>query len=172
MADEGNIVTDLNLDSPAPNGADTAPAIGIISQYIKDLSVENPNAPAVYQWQDQPQVNVDFNIAAENVGPEVHEIELKINVSSRGEAGVAFAIELSYCGLIGMRNVPDDQAHAFLFAEGPRILFPFARRIIADAVRDAGFQPLMLEPIDFNGLYFQQLAQRQAEQGDAPVGQA
>ena len=63
MADEGNIVTDLNLDSPAPNGADTAPAIGIISQYIKDLSVENPNAPAVYQWQDQPQVNVDFRPA-------------------------------------------------------------------------------------------------------------
>lgn len=172
MADEGNIVTDLNLDSPAPNGEDTAPAIGIISQYVKDLSVENPNAPAVYQWQDAPQVSVDFNIAAQSVGPDVHEIELKINVSSRGEAGVAFAIELAYCGLIGMRHVPDDQAHAFLFAEGPRILFPFARRIIADAVRDAGFQPLMLEPIDFNGLYFQQLAQRQAEQGDAPVGQA
>lgn len=172
MADEGNIVTDLNLDSPAPNGADTAPAIGIISQYVKDLSVENPNAPAVYQWQDAPQVSVDFNIAAQSVGPDVHEIELKINVSSRGEAGVAYAIELAYCGLIGMRHVPDDQAHAFLFAEGPRILFPFARRIIADAVRDAGFPPLMLEPIDFNGLYFQQLAQRQAEQGDAPVGQA
>ena len=174
MADEGNIISDLNLD-PAPNGADTSPAIGIISQYVKDLSVENPNAPAVYQWQDSPQVGVDFNIAAQQVAPDVHEIELKVNVTSRGEAGIAFAVELSYCGLIGMRNVPEDQAHQFLFAEGPRILFPFARRIIADAVRDAGFAPLMLEPIDFNGLYFQQLAQRQAEQAAAvgePAGEA
>ncbi len=76
-----------------------------------------------------------------------------------------------------MRNVTDEQAHPFLFAEGPRILFPFARRVIADAVRDAGFPPLMLEPIDFNGLYMQQLAQRQADEaaagaGEAPVGQA
>jgi preprotein translocase subunit SecB len=174
MADEGNIISDINLD-PMPNGADTSPAIGIISQYVKDLSVENPNAPEVYQWQDAPQVGVDFNIGARQIAPEVHEIELKINVTSRGEAGVAFAVELAYCGLIGMRNVSEEQAHPFLFAEGPRILFPFARRIIADAVRDAGFAPLMLEPIDFNGLYLQQLAQRQAEQAaasDAPVGQA
>lgn len=175
MADEGNVISDLNLD-PAPNGADTAPAIGIISQYVKDLSVENPNAPASYQWQDAPEISIDFNIGARSVGPDVHEIELKVNVTSRGTAGVAFAVELAYCGLIGMRNVTDEQAHPFLFAEGPRILFPFARRIIADAVRDAGFPPLMLEPIDFNGLYLQQLAQRQAEQaaaaGEAPAGNA
>ena len=175
MADEGNVISDLNL-GPVPNGADTAPAIGIISQYVKDLSVENPNAPDSYQWQDAPQISIDFNIGARSVGPDVHEIELKVNVTSRGEAGVAFAVELAYCGLIGMRNVTDEQAHPFLFAEGPRILFPFARRIIADAVRDAGFPPLMLEPIDFNGLYIQQLAQRQAEEaaaaGEAPVGQA
>ena len=173
MADEGNIISDINLD-PMPNGADTSPAIGIISQYVKDLSVENPNAPEVYQWQDAPQVGVDFNIGARQIAPEVHEIELKVNVTSRGEAGVAFAVELAYCGLIGMRNVSEEQAHPFLFAEGPRILIPFARRIIADAVRDAGFAPLMLEPIDFNGLYLQQLAQRQAEQaaGESPMGQA
>ena len=174
MAEEGNVISDLNLD-PVPNGADTAPAIGIISQYVKDLSVENPNAPESYQWQDAPQISIDFNIGARAVATDVHEIELKVNVTSRGEAGVAFAVELAYCGLIGMRNVTDEQAHPFLFAEGPRILFPFARRIIADAVRDAGFPPLMLEPIDFNGLYLQQLAQRQAEQaaaGEAPAGQA
>ncbi len=94
MADEGNVISDLNLD-PLPNGADTAPAIAMISQYVKDLSVENPNAPASYQWQDAPQIGVDFNISARNVGPDVHEIELKINVTSRGEAGVAFAVELA-----------------------------------------------------------------------------
>jgi preprotein translocase subunit SecB len=76
-----------------------------------------------------------------------------------------------------MRNLSDEQAHPFLFAEAPRILFPFARRIVADAVRDAGYPPLMLEPIDFNGLYLQQLAQRQSEEqgatGEAPpIGNA
>jgi preprotein translocase subunit SecB len=71
-----------------------------------------------------------------------------------------------------MRNLSDEQAHPFLFAEAPRILFPFARRVVADAVRDAGYPPLMLEPIDFNGLYLQQLAARQAEQGEAGEGAA
>lgn len=165
MADEGNIISNLDLGDDTANGEDTSPAIGLISQYVKDLSVENPNAPESYNWQEAPQIGVEFNIGARNLGPDVHEIELKINVSSRTSAGVAFMVELAYCGLIGMRNVAEDQAHPFLFAEGPRILFPFARRVIADAVRDAGYPPLMLEPIDFNGLYLQQLAQREAEQG-------
>ncbi|WP_225205510.1 protein-export chaperone SecB [Novosphingobium huizhouense] len=171
MADEGNIISDLNLDA-APDGEDTAPAIGLISQYVKDLSVENPNAPESYQWTEQPEMNIDFNIAARTLAPDVHEIELKINATSKTSQGTAFAIELVYAALIGMRNVSDDQAHPFLFAEGPRLIFPFARRIIADAVRDAGYPPLMLEPIDFNGLYFAQLQQRQQEELAAGAGQA
>lgn len=80
---------------------------------------------------------------------------------------------MQYCGLFGLRNVPDDQAHPFLFAEAPRLLFPFARAVIADAVRDAGFQPLMLEPIDFTALYMQQREQMAAQQpGEQPVGNA
>ncbi|WP_068077423.1 protein-export chaperone SecB [Novosphingobium lentum] len=175
MADEGNIISNLDLgaaDGPVANGEDTAPAIGIISQYVKDLSVENPNAPESYQWEDAPQVQVDFNIGARNLGPDIHEIELKINVTSKGAQGTAFIIELAYCGLIAMRNIPEDQAHPFLFAEGPRILFPFARRIVADAVRDAGYPPLMLEPIDFTGLYMQQIEARQAESVGEPAGNA
>jgi preprotein translocase subunit SecB len=93
---------------------------------------------------------------------------------SKAAEGTAFAVELAYGALVGMRNLDEGQAHAFLYAEAPRILFPFARRVVADAVRDAGFPPLMLEPIDFNGLYIQQLqAQQQADatQGE-PVGHA
>ena len=173
MADDGDIISNLDLtDTPAGNGEDTAPAVGVISQYVKDLSVENPNAPESFQWQDPPQVDVQFNIGSRNLGPDVHEVELKIVLTSKHEGGTAFLVELAYCGLIGMRNVPDDQAHPFLFAEAPRILFPFARRFVADAVRDAGYPPLMLEPIDFNGLYLQQLAARQAEQGEAGEGAA
>lgn len=174
MADEGDVLTDLNMN-PAPNGEDTQPVAGIVSQYVKDMSVENPNAPDSYQWTDQPQIDLQFNIGANQVNDQLHEVELKINVVAKAEQGNAYLIELSYCGLIGMRNLPDDQMHAFMYAEAPRILFPFARRIIADATRDAGYQPLMLDPIDFNGLYMQQL-QRKAEEQAAgetpPVGNA
>jgi len=171
MADEGNVISNLDL---APNGEDTSPIAGIISQYVKDLSVENPNAPDCYQWQEAPQVDIQFNIAAQPVNEEVQEVELKISLTAKTETATAYAVELAYCGLAAMRNLPQEQAHAFVFAEVPRILFPFARRIIADAVRDAGFSPIMLEPIDFNGLYAQQLAaQQQAEPADgAPVGNA
>lgn len=165
MADEGNVISDMDLGTE-----DTAPMAGIISQYVKDLSVENPNAPESFSWQDQPQIDVQFNIGARAIEGEVHEVELKITCSSKTDAGTAFAVELSYCALVGMRNLDEGQGHAFLFAEAPRILFPYARRVISDAVRDAGFAPLMLEPIDFNGLYVQQL-QSQAQQAEAGMGE-
>ncbi|MBC2669138.1 protein-export chaperone SecB [Novosphingobium piscinae] len=172
MADEGNIISDLNLDGPVPNGEDTGPAAGIISQYVKDLSVENPNAPQSYQWQDAPQLDVQFNIQSTPLDAEVHEVELKINMSAKSQGGTAYIVELSYAGLIGMRGLPPEQMHAFTYAEAPRILFPFARRIVADAVRDAGYPPVMLEPIDFNGLYLQQLAQAQQTAEAEPAGNA
>lgn len=168
MAEEGNIITDLNLG----NGEDTAPSAGIISQYVKDLSVENPNAPQSFQWQNQPQIDIQFNIGARPVEGEVHEVELKITCASKTDEGTAFVVDLSYCALVGMRNLDEGQAHAFLFAEAPRILFPFARRVVADAVRDAGFAPLMLEPIDFNGLYVQQLQAQQQAAETQPAGNA
>ncbi|AKM08745.1 protein-export chaperone SecB [Pelagerythrobacter marensis] len=174
MADEGDVLTDLDLD-PAPNGADNQPAAGIITQYVKDMSVEVPNAPASFQWKDAPQVDVQFNIAARQIDGEVHEVELKINATAKAEQGNAFLVEVAYCGLVGMRNLPEDQAHAFLYAEAPRLLFPFARRILADASRDAGQQPLVIDPIDFNGLYLQRLQAKQAEEAAAagpPAGEA
>ncbi|MXO65083.1 protein-export chaperone SecB [Altericroceibacterium endophyticum] len=171
MADEGDVLT--NLSNGAPNGADNQPVAGLISQYVKDLSVENPKAPESFQWQEQPELDVQFNIAAKQVNEEVHEIELKISVNAKCASGTAYIVEVSYCGLVGMRNMPDEQKHAFTYAEAPRLLFPFARRVISDAVRDAGFQPLMLDPIDFNGIYLQQLqSRRQQEEGGAPAGQA
>ncbi len=175
MSDDGNIITDLGLEAPQPNGADTAPAVGIISQYIKDLSVENPNAPDSFQGTDAPQIDVQFNIGAREINAEVSEIELKISINSKTDAGTQFIVDLAYCGLVGMRNLDDASKHAFTYAEAPRLLFPFARSVIANAVRDAGFQPLMLEPIDFNGIYVAQLQAQQAQgegADEAPVGQA
>jgi len=177
MAEEGDVLTNLDNQTGA-NGADDQPTAAIITQYVKDLSVENPNSPDVFQWTDQPQIDVQFNIGAEAMSEEVHEVTLKINIGATAEAGQVYIVELAYCGLVGIRNVPEEQAHAFLYAEAPRILFPFARRVIADAVRDAGFPPLLVDPIDFNRLYAQQLSQRREEQGlgenemPKPQGQA
>ncbi|MDE2620486.1 MAG: protein-export chaperone SecB, partial [Sphingomonadales bacterium] len=125
-----------------------------------------------YQWQDAPQLDVQFNIQSTPLDNEVHEVELKINMTAKTQSGTAYIIELSYGGLIGMRGLAPEQMHAFTYAEAPRILFPFARRIIADAVRDAGYPPVMLEPIDFNGLYLQQLAQAQQTAEAEPAGNA
>jgi preprotein translocase subunit SecB len=156
-------------NDPLPNGEDTAPVAGLISQYVKDLSFENPNAPAVYQWQGQPQIDVQFNIGSGQVGEDAFEVVLKIEVKALAADKVAFQVELAYAGLFQIRNVPDDQMQPFLLAEAPRIMFPFARRVLADAVRDGGFPPLLLDPIDFGQLYMAQA--EGAAQLDAPVGQ-
>ncbi|USI73954.1 protein-export chaperone SecB [Sphingomonas morindae] len=153
------------------NGEDTQPQIGMIAQYVKDFSFENPNAPNVYSWAAQPQIDVQFNLATSQIGEDVHETTLKIDITAEGAEGVAFRLELLYGGLFGIRNVPPEAVQPFLLGEAPRLLFPFARRVVADAVRDGGFPPLMLDPIDFNGLYFQQLEQQQAAMG-TPAGEA
>ena len=156
---------------PLANGADTAPAAGMISQYIKDLSFENPNAPAVFQQQEPPAIDVQFNIGANQVGEDVHEVTLKIEARAEAGGQTAFIVDLTYAGLFGFRNVPAEQIQPFMLGEAPRLLFPFARRVLADAVRDGGFPPLLLEPIDFGQLYLQQQAAQ--EQGAAGMaGQA
>jgi len=164
-------------DDQAPdtlaNGQDNLPQAGVISQYVKDLSFENPNAPAVYQWQTQPNIDVQFNIGSGQLGDDVYEVVLKIDVKAEGDdKQVAFQVELVYAGLFGIRNVPAEQIPPFLLAEAPRILFPFARRVLSDAVRDGGFPPLMLEPIDFAQLYMQQQAQGDALVQAQPAGEA
>ena len=158
-------------DQPLANGADTAPQAGMISQYVKDLSFENPNAPAIYQNQTAPQIDVQFNIAANQVADDLHESVLKIEVRAEAEGTVAFIVDLSFAGLFGFRNIPADQIQPFMLAEAPRLLFPFARRVLADCVRDGGFPPLLLEPIDFGQLYMQQ-AQAQADGASGTAGQA
>jgi len=166
MADD-SAVPDF-IDPAAGNGNDGLPQVGILAQYVKDLSFENPNAPAVYQWQGQPQMDVQVNIGVSGVGQDVHEVVLKIEVEAKGDQGVAFRVETLYAGLFALRNIPEEQLQPFLLAEAPRLLFPFARQIISGAVTDGGFPPLLLDPIDFGGLYMQSAAQQQA---DATGGQ-
>jgi preprotein translocase subunit SecB len=141
------------------------PQVSILAQYIKDLSVENPSAPQVYSWQVQPSLDVQFNIAVNTASENVHEVTIKIEVSARSENGVHFVVDLSFAGLFGLRNLPDEALQPFLLIEAPRLLFPFARQIVAEAVTNSGFPPLLLDPIDFTAAYVSQL---QAQQGQQP----
>jgi preprotein translocase subunit SecB len=147
------------------NGENEA-QVSVLAQYVKDLSVENPSAPQVFQWQVQPALDVQFNINVEKAADDVHEVTLKIEVAARSDNGVHFVVDLSYACLFGLRNVPDEALPPFLLIEAPRLLFPFARQIIAEAVTNLGFPPLLLDPIDFAAAY---LAQAEAAQEQAAV---
>lgn len=149
-----------------------------IAQYIKDFSAESPSAPQVFQWQTQPSLDVQFGINGNKVADDVHEVILKIDVTAKSDSGTHFIIDLSYGGLFAFRNFPDDALPPFLLVEAPRLLFPFARQIIAETVQNLGFPPVLLDPIDFAAAYVAQVeAQQQAQgqpggDGEPPVGHA
>jgi preprotein translocase subunit SecB len=155
--------------SAGGNGADdnSQPQVSILAQYVKDLSVENPSAPQVYSWQVQPQLDVQFNLNVQDAGDGVHEVTLKFDISARSDNGAHFVVDLSYAGLFAIRNVPEEALSPFLLIEAPRLLFPFARQVISEAVSSTGFPPLMLDPIDFASAYMAQVeaAQQQAAGG-------
>lgn len=155
-------------ETGAPGADEASPQVATIAQYIKDLSVENPAAPQSFQWQVQPQLEVRFHINVNRINEEVHEVALKIDASARSEQGVHFVVDLTYAGLFGLRNIPDEALPPFLLAEAPRLLFPFARAIIANCVQDCGFPPLLLDPIDFAAAYLEQ-AEAAAAAGDGPL---
>ena len=146
------------------------PQVATLAQYIKDLSVENPSAPQVYQWQVQPTLDVQFHLNSEKVADDVYEVVIKVEVTARSDNGVHFVVDLSYGGLFGVRNMPEEALGPILLVEAPRLIFPFARQIVAEAVTNAGFPPLLLDPIDFASAYVSQLqAQQQTEgEGAAP----
>ena len=158
---------EANLGGNGAGEGGDQPQVSILAQYVKDLSVENPSAPQVYSWQVQPSLDVQFNIAVNGAAENIHEVILKIDVTARSENGVHFVVDLSYAGLFGLRNLPEEALQPFLLIEAPRLLFPFARQIIAEAVSSTGFPPLLLDPIDFAGPYMAQL-QQQGSPGETP----
>lgn len=145
---------------------DSEPQVATIAQYIKDLSVESPSSPQAFQWQVTPQLEVQFNINVDRVADDVHEVILKIEVAARSDQGVHFLIDLSYAGLYGLRNIPDEALPPFLLIEAPRLLFPFARQIICESSQNTGFPPVMLDPIDFGAAYMAQMQAQQQAQGE------
>ena len=139
-----------------------APQLMVLAQYIKDLSFENPNAPRSLQQTVQPQINIAVNVTAAPLSETDVEVELKLEGKAEAAGSVMFNIELSFAGVFRIQNVPQENLQAIMLIECPRLLFPFAREIVANSVRNGGFPPLLLDPIDFVALYQQRMAQVQA----------
>jgi preprotein translocase subunit SecB len=150
------------------NGMDAdAPRVQVVGQYIKDLSFENPGAPNNPAIRPQIELNVDLQ--ARQIEREHYEVELKLRIAAKGEEHSLFLLELVYAGLFMLHNIPDEVRQQVLLIEAPHIMFPFARRIVADVVRDGGMPPLMIEPIDFAALYRAKLAEMQQGSSAGPA---
>jgi len=153
--------------TPEAAAADPAQAQGqqliINAQYVKDLSFENPRAPhSLRQQNNPPAVDINVNVGAQSLGPENFEVVLTINASAKSGEEALFIIELSYGAIITVRNVPQEMLNAVVLVETPRLMFPFARNIVAETTRDGGFPPLMINPIDFAELLRRNTAQAAA----------
>jgi preprotein translocase subunit SecB len=143
--------------------------IVVNAQYIKDLSFENPRAPAsLMASKEQPQINVDVNVNARKLQEPTYEVALTVRVEAKVGGEVGFIAELVYGGVFTLADMPDETLRPVLLIECPRLLFPFARRVIADVTRDGGFPPLLINPIDFAELYRRQFALEE----QAPAGEA
>lgn len=152
-------------DTPAGNGAQGdagGPSLNALAQYTKDFSFENPNAPRSLAPQQQgPQINIQVNVGARQIAEADFEVDLNLEGDARVGEEVLFAFDLTYAGVFRIRNIPEDQVHPVIMIECPRLLFPFARQMVADAVRNGGFPPLYIDPIDFVALYRQKAAEAQ-----------
>ena len=140
----------------------------VLAQFIRDLSFENPKAPDSLRWAGtQPQMDVNVEMNARGRPDGLFEVDLKIASSAQHEEGAVFACELVYGGLFQLQGIPEEEVEPLLMVECPRLLFPFARQMVADAVRNGGFPPLYLDPIDFVALYRQRAAEVQAQENGA-----
>lgn len=155
MADQAEAKT-------AGNGAQ--PTLSVLAQYVKDLSFENPGAPASLRARDKsPAININVNVNANPMSESEYDVNLTISTKANVDKDVLFNVELVYGGVFRIAGFPQEHMLPLLFVECPRLLFPFARQIIADATRDGGFPPLMLDPIDFFAMFQQRIAEDQAK---------
>ncbi len=136
--------------------------------YLKDVSLESPNAPGVFQkGQWQPEVNVQLNTEGKTISEGVHEVTLTVTVTAKQEGNTAFLVEVKQAGIFQMSGFAQEQLSGMLGAYCPEVLFPFAREAIADLVAKGGFPQLLLSPVNFNALYMQH--QQQAQQKAQPA---
>jgi len=147
------------------------PRFLIKGQYVKDLSFENPHAPNIaVRPEDKPDVSVDISLKAQRLDEQHFELVLKVTANTKNKDVTIFMVELDYGAVIQLFNVPEDRMEQVLFIDCAGLLFPFARRILADVTRDGGFMPMMLEPIDFIALYARNKAAEASRVKEAKAG--
>ena len=145
------------------NGETTQPSLNVLAQYVKDLSFESPGAPNSLRGRDKaPGIAINVNVNANPLSDKQFDVNLTLNAKASFDQEVLFNVELVYGGVFSIAGFPQEHMLPILFIECPRLLFPFARQIIAEATRNGGFPPLMLDPIDFAQMFQQKLAEDQA----------
>ncbi len=145
------------------------PIFGIEKLYVKDLSVEVPNAPEIFLEQEAPQVEIQLNTSGRGVGEGVVEVVLTVTVTARAGEKTVFLVEVGQAGIFRMMNIPDEQMEGLVAVACPNILFPYAREAVSDAVVRAGFQPIVLQPVNFEQMYLQRLQQEQNGPTEVPI---
>ncbi len=158
-------------DTPSTDQNDAAtgaggPVIRVLSQKLNDLSFENPGLFAAQQGSTAPEIELGIDVRVEPGPPQDHvfAVELRLSAKAKRQEAIVFIAELIYVGVFQLQEARREDIEAILLIECPRLLFPFARRIIADITREGGHPPLMIDPIDFVGLYRQQRARADAQQ--------
>lgn len=151
--------------------AQSAPQLSVLGQYVKDLSFENPSAPRI-DPNVQPQLGLNLSVAVASFSEKDFEVTLKVRSEAKANEQTMFLLELDYAGVFRLENFPQDAVHPTLHVECPRILFPFARRLIADLTKEGGMPPLYIDPVDFGQLYMSHMRKVQEQQQQAPGGDA
>ena len=139
------------------------PQFAIQKIYLKDVSLESPNAPSVFtdgEWK--PDINVQLNSSHQAIGEDLYEVVLTLTITAKQNGKTAFLVEVKQAGLFTLAGFPKENLEGMLGAYCPESLFPFAREAVADFVNKGGFPPLILNPVNFNALYTQQVQQQQA----------
>ena len=160
----------MTTDAATGNSNATSPSLNILAQYVKDLSFENPGAPRSLQARDKaPSININVNVNANPMSDTEFDVVLSLTAEAKDGEKMLFNAELAYGGVFRISGFPQEHMLPVLFIECPRMLFPFARQIVADATRNGGFPPLMIDPIDFAQMFTQRMAEEQLKSKVANV---
>lgn len=147
-------MADTNNGGAAPQNEGRRQVI-VSAQYVKDLSFENPRAPhsLLQQQGPPPEVQINVDVKAGTLAPDVYEVVMTLRADAKQAADSVFVVELVYGAVVTLANTPPEDVSVALMVETPRLMFPFARGILAEVTRDGGFTPLLLNPIDFSEIY-------------------
>lgn len=149
---------------------DTTPSFAIEKLYVKDLSLEVPNAPAVYLEREAPEVGIELQTGAQMLGEGAFEVTLTVTVTAKLAEKTVFLVEVGQAGIFRVQNIPQESLDPLLSIACPNILFPYAREVVSQSVSRAGFSPVILQPVNFEALYAARAQQAQADGQAAAEG--